>query len=409
MGRHSVLNRRLSVLLGASLLSWMVGNGLFPLLPLYALERGATVEGAGFILAAGFIGLAAGSLAAPWLARVVGSYQRAYVGVALVQVSAYTLLGYAPTTWYLLALLVIAWFGAGLTSTMVHVMTSLAVGPAERGRAFGLLAVAPPLGALAGATILGRVATVGGYRLAFAGGALLIFSAALVMAFGMPRAGTEPPRSATLGPRPRPLAVAVLPEIGLLLSALLASTALFFGRLAAPLLMHTLRFDPQAVAATVALGGLVTAPVVPLIGLLSDRLGRRPLILATYLLIATALGALAIAASHWQFSVAAALLSLGFAAHGLVTAALAGDMLPPDVLPRTLGRLSAGTWTAAVIAFAGGGVLLERLAAPMLCLLAALLALGAILPLTLTIQVASAEPTPASLQPEQSSAVEASQ
>jgi MFS family permease len=71
-----VLNRRLRTLLGASVLTWMVGNGLFPLLPLYAVELGATVEGTGMLLAAGFAALAAGSLAAPRLARAVGSYKR---------------------------------------------------------------------------------------------------------------------------------------------------------------------------------------------------------------------------------------------------------------------------------------------------------------------------------------------
>jgi MFS family permease len=142
-------------------------------------------------------------------------------------------------------------------------------------------------------------------------------------------------------------------------------------------MMDALSFDPRAIAATTAVGGLITAPLVPLIGALSDRLGRRLVLVGTYLLIAAASVVLAIADQFWQFSLAAALLSLGFAVGGSVSAALAGDLIAATALPNTLGRLSTVTWIGAVIAFGGGGALLGSMQVPSLCLLAALLAVSA--------------------------------
>jgi MFS family permease len=380
MTKKRVITRPIGVLLWASLLNWTTGNGLFPLLPLYALERGATIEAAGMVLAIGFVGLAAGSIIAARLTRIVGSRKRAYIGAALLQALAYALLGRATEAWQLLILLPCAWLGAGVATTTVQVLAGLATSTERRGRVFGMLALAPPVGAMIGATVLGALAARNGYGAAFDAGALLVLGAAFVMAAGMP--ADEPL------PTPEPAARRVRAgsprsgvEMLLLLGALLAATALFFGRLTTPVFMHALNFDPQAIAATAAVGGLVTVPFVLLLSDLSDRLGRRPMLIATYGLIALASGILALADQPWHFYLAAALLSLGFAASGSVTAALAGDLLPPTALPAALGRLSAITWIAAVIAFAGGGALLSHVSAPALCLGAALLALSAGMPL----------------------------
>lgn len=377
MSVEQARRRRLGVLLGASLLNWTTGNGLFPLLPLYALERGVAVEGAGMLLAAGFGGLAAGSLLAARLASAIGGPARAYVGAALLQAGGYALLGRATAEWQLVALLSITWLGAGVAGTTAQVLAGSLASAASRGRVFGLLALAPPLGALIGASLLGAVAAHSGYGRALDSGACLVLGAGLLMALGMRArgdAGAEPAAADRPG---RGAARAGPAELLLLAAALLGSTALFFGRLATPVLMHALGFDPQAIAATAAVGGLLTAPFVPLVGALSDRLGRRPVLIGTYALVALASVTLGSATQLWQFSLGAALLSLGFAVGGSVSAALAGDLIPAARLPQALGRLGASSWVAAVIAFAGGGALLGRVAAPALCLLAALVATGA--------------------------------
>jgi MFS family permease len=393
MTKKHVITRPIGVLLWASLLNWTTGNGLFPLLPLYALERGATIEAAGTMLAAGFVGLAVGSIIAARLSRIVGSRKWTYVGAAVLQTLAYALLGRATEAWQLLILLLCAWLGAGVATTTIQALVGLAASAERRGRVFGLFALAPPVGAVIGAALLGALAARSGYHAAFDAGALLVLGAAFLVALSMPADPLSPTGEPAADRPVRPAWWRSRIEVALLFGALLASTALFFGRLTTPVVMLALSFDAQAIAATAAVGGLVTAPFVLLLGDLSDRLGRRPMLIATYGLIALASGILALADQPWHFYLAAALLSLGFAASGSVTAALAGDLLPPTALPAALGRLSAITWIAAVVAFAGGGALLGHVAASALCLAAALLALSAGLPLALlhrTLHVAQA-------------------
>lgn len=377
MTRSNAVNRSLIALLLASLLSWTAGNGLFPLLPGYAIERGATVAGAGLVLAAGFIGLAAGSLAANRLARAAGSRKWAYLGASLLQALCYALMGWAASVWHLLALLAAAWLCAGVTTTLAQVIAGLGADARRRGRVFGLLMLTIPLGALVGASSLGALVMLAGYRATFAAAGLLALGAALVAGAGLPADVCRGTPAAGRAPAAEPGRAYAAIQALLLCGALLASVALFFGRLATPVLMRSLMFNPQAIAGSAAVGGLVTAPFVLLVGELSDRLGRRRLLGGMYLLIALGVGLLAAAGELWQFYLAAALLSLGSSAGTSVAAALAGDLLPASALAPTLARLSAASWAAAVLAFAGGGYLLDRVAAPALCLGVALLALGA--------------------------------
>jgi MFS family permease len=349
---------------------------LFPLHSLYALERGATIELAGMVLAGGFLGLAVGSMTATRLSRLVGRDELAYVVAALIQACAYTLMGRATELWQVVALLASAWIGAGQAVTVVQVMVGRAVSAERRGRAFGLLALAPPLGALLGASLLGAIAKGGGYEWAYDAGAMLVLGAGLMMAAVMAAEEADEPKLPSPGPRARTAANWSVAELGLLLSVLLASTAQSFGQLATPVTMRALGFDPQAIAATAAIGGLVTAPFILLIGEMSDRLGRRPMLVGSSVLIAVASIVLAFADQYWQFSLAAALLALGVAITSSASAALAGDLIPMVMLPHTLARLSTITWVGAVIAFGGGGALLGHVGAPVMCLGAAILALS---------------------------------
>ncbi len=61
------MNRRLLYpLLMASLVSWVLGNGLAPLLPVYASQLGASPGLVGFYLSISYLALAPGSLTAGW-------------------------------------------------------------------------------------------------------------------------------------------------------------------------------------------------------------------------------------------------------------------------------------------------------------------------------------------------------
>ena len=59
--------KQLLLLFFGLLVPWTVGNGLTPLLPVYALQLGASQAVAGYYLALVFLALAGGTLFAGWL------------------------------------------------------------------------------------------------------------------------------------------------------------------------------------------------------------------------------------------------------------------------------------------------------------------------------------------------------
>jgi MFS family permease len=162
-----------------------------------------------------------------------------------------------------------------------------------------------------------------------------------------------------------------------LLAALLSSTTVYVGRLTTSLSMHSIGLSPSAVASTAVVGGLVTLPITPLIGILSDRLGRRCLLVVSYALAAGGVVLLSTATELWQFWMATALLFAATTANGSVAAALATDLLPRNALRRGMSWLNSMTWVAGIIGFAGTGYLTDRLGTTTTCLIAALLASAA--------------------------------
>jgi MFS family permease len=119
--------------------------------------------------------------------------------------------------------------------------------------------------------------------------------------------------------------------------------------------MQAQGFGPGAIGSTVLVGGLLTVPLLPLIGMLADRLGRRPVTMLAYGLSALGMLTLAGAVDLWQLWIATALLSIGSSACGALTAALAADLLPGSLLARGFGRLGVANWVAASLGSVGVG------------------------------------------------------
>jgi len=62
-----VRTKQLVALFLCNLIVWTMGNGLVPLLPVYASQLGADQAVAGYYMAFSFLALAAGTLAGGWL------------------------------------------------------------------------------------------------------------------------------------------------------------------------------------------------------------------------------------------------------------------------------------------------------------------------------------------------------
>ena len=355
--------KQLLALFFCNLIIWSLGNGLVPLLPVYAATLGTTPAVIGYYMAASYLAMALGTIATGRLVEWVGSYKRLLFGSGVICAPAIGLMGQATNTGQLVALTMLVWFLVGVIVALLNIVAGLSVDPAQRGRIFGIIFLSVPLGALAGGATLGALADWGGYSTMFLAMALVWLGLPVGSAFFLTESETphRSPRSRSLNATPlilnRRFALVFLATI-------LSSVTIFMGRLGTSLSMESLHFTSTLVSSTAAVGGLIALPVIPLLGLLSDRVGRRGLLVLLY--ITATLGVLVLnsASALWHFWLAASLLSISAYGNGTLSAALANDLLSRESLNRGLSLFSSTMWIAGIIGIASTGYLMDHLGPP---------------------------------------------
>jgi MFS family permease len=383
MSRQDV-NRQLVYLFISNFAILFIGMGLFPLLPVYASQFGATSTVVGVYLAIVYLSITAGTMMTGWLADRF-TRKRTFVAAGVLGAPALALLGQATALWQVVILTATVWFAGGVGLALVSVFTGLYADKSSRGKSFSLLALSSPLGAVIGGTVVGRLVEWQGYPLMFAALALVWSAWPLVALWKVQdkppvlsaRAPTDPaPGTARQGKwastgRERRVGTRAsgsknAARLGstfqlLLVATLLSAVTVRVGRMGLSLSMQAEQFSPGAIANATVIGGLVTIPVTLWFGTLSDRLGRKRLLMAGFLVAAG--GALTLSMAHqlWQFWLASALLLVAVSANGSVAAAFATDLLAPEALSRGMPRLHAMNWIAGIVGFAGGGYLMDTL------------------------------------------------
>lgn len=132
------------------------GMGLFPILPVYGAQFGASSTEAGLYLTIIYVALSAGSFLPGWLAgRVSG--KTLFVAAGAAGIPALALMGQVTAFWPLVLLTTVVWFSGGINLALISVYTGQAAHEAERGKSFSLLVLATPLGALIGGVTVGVV------------------------------------------------------------------------------------------------------------------------------------------------------------------------------------------------------------------------------------------------------------
>ena len=373
--RSLVANKQLLYLFFSSALVPFVGMGLLPILPLYAAQFGATPTAVGLYYAITYLASLMGVLLTERLARWL-SYRGAFIIAGALGIPPLALMGQVTTLWQLVLLTAAVWFFGTAVMTLVSVLTGLLANGKSRGQWFSLMVLVYPLGALFGGTAVGQLIARHGYPVMFIvlGATWIILPA--VGLFGLNGKQFSRPVPAAperKGATPGPGQTFYL----LLLTSLLGGTAVHVGRLGTPLSMQVLDFSAGAVASTATVSGLITIPIVLLIGVLSDRLGRKRFLMLAYLLAAGGVLTLAVASALWHFWLAATLLLIASSVKGAVASALATDTLAPAALGRGLSRLNATDSVASILLFAGAGYIIDTLGTMALYGLAATLAVAA--------------------------------
>ena len=161
--RNLIPNKQILYLFFCSVIILFVGMGLFPVLPLYTAQFGATRSVVGLYFAVMYAANAADSLLAGWLAARF-SHKRLFVAVQALGVPALALIGQAAALWQVVALMSIVWFCGGMGIALINALTGLHADGKRRGRSFSLISLALPLGALFGGATVGPFRPQGGLR-----------------------------------------------------------------------------------------------------------------------------------------------------------------------------------------------------------------------------------------------------
>lgn len=332
-----------------NLVIFFIGTGLFPLLPLLAGEFGASQTVIGLYLAITYTAIATGSFIAGGLSARF-SLKRLFVGTGMLGTAALILLGQAVALWQVVVLTAVIWFSGGIGLALVTILIGLQANDKSRGKSFGLMYLARPLSAVVGGLVAGQLVTRYGYTIMLSVMALVWSGwplAAILLLDGQIAATSPAAKSKTPAGRQKFSRAFYL----VLLAAFLANATVYMGRLGTSLSMKGFDFSASAVASTAVIGGLISIPLTPMIGSLSDRLGRYRLLMLTYLL--AGIGALILGAAFdlWHFWLETALLFIATSANGTVIPALATDLLPAAQLQRGLSIVSAMNWVAGILSF----------------------------------------------------------
>lgn len=377
--------RQLVALFLCSIVPWTVGNGLVPLLPVYAASLGASEAVSGLYLAVCYLGLALGALSAGALSERLGRRKLILLIAGVVSIPLTWGMGRAGNVGQLTALTVALWFLGGLGFALINILAGLQAGEDERGRVFGILGLASGVGALVGGLGTGAAVDRWGFPTMLAGLALFValwpLSSLLLREVRTPRGQAQPETPDA----PAQARVALGRGFWLLIGASLASAcANFVAVLGRSIEMDGLAFPAIAIAGTAAISAAVTMPLTVWLARLSDVLGRKRFLVAGCLLGAAGLVALLFSTALWHFVAASVLLSLAVSLISSVGSAWITDLVPRDALGRAMALSSATGWVAGILGFLAGGQAIQHLGlSPAYGLAVGLMVVAGILTLTI--------------------------
>ena len=363
-----------------NLIPFTVGNGLLPLLPIYAGKLGANAVVTGYYLACTYIAITIGALSAAWVSDGLHRRKLPIILASFIMALLTWMFSYVNTIWGLALLTALIWYSGGLSLALLGILAGLSIGENERGKIFGLLALTNGLGSLVGGLGIGWLADRWSYTVMFHAIALLTLVMVIFALLLEEKAGKQPPTSN--------IQEKELTGLGLnfnlfFLSAIFFSIPGFFVILLRSWVMDKLGFGSLDITSTVAIGGLVSLPVPYLMGLISDRMGRKTFLYITYLCGFLSVIVLAFSRELWHFWLAFILRGLALGGTG-VRNALVTDMVHQDSLGKGLAVINSSDWIGGVIGFLTTGFLYQNLgfASPFIiggCL--ALAAIGMLIPI----------------------------
>jgi DHA1 family tetracycline resistance protein-like MFS transporter len=328
------------------------------LLPIYALERGASKTSSGLFLAFAYLCLALGTVATGLLSKDFKHRKWLIVTSGLLMVSLLWLISKTTTFLQLAGATGLSWFLGGVVFSQAATLTGLAADSTDRGVAFGILGMTNGLGSLIGGIGIGYIAEHFGFTVVYESMAAFCI---LILIGGF--ISVESPGSPATSPvereRSHGTTLGVLLVL-LLVSQLMLSVTIATGGLGRSLTMSRGGFSKFAINVTTSISGIVILCISLLLGWLSDRIGRRWIMIVIYLVMSASLVLLAFSRTIWQFYVSAGLSAFSFIPFSVGPAYIM-DIVPKERAARGVSLFQTAFWAGTIVGMAATGLAFDKL------------------------------------------------
>ncbi|MBD3344067.1 MAG: MFS transporter [Chitinivibrionales bacterium] len=348
--------RQTTALFITSLVPFVVGNGLLPHLPVYARTFGASSFASGYYVAIAFTATAIGSIIAGKLSDLLDRRKVLLWFSTGCMVPLIYLMGMATSFSQLAVLTGLVWFFGGAAISLVAILVGLSADTPKRGRSFGIVGITVPAGTLIGGIVIGPIIDHSGYGTMFL--VLSCFSLLSPIAILLLH-DKSTNRSEThvavqhSDKRVRRLFILVL------FAQLIAMIANGSGHLGRSLSMDMLEYSSTSISTTAIAAGLIALPIPFLLGYLSDKFGRKKVLLSAYLSGALSLILFAVSVRIWHFWIGASFLAvLGVSLS--IGPALMTDIFPKKNIGSAISLFQGFSWIGSIVGSAGFGYVFQR-------------------------------------------------
>lgn len=368
--------KQLYVLFLCSLVPWTIGNGVTPLLPVYASELGSKPSFIGYYLSIAWLALTIGTFTAGWLSDRFQKRKAILIGAGTLAVPTAWLMGQVTTAWQLTVLTPLLWFFGGITLTLLMTIAGLFAGEDERGKIFGILTLTEAIGTILGGFTTGNIVDRWGYETLFFFVAFLQGLLPLIGLFLEDKTTHQEEEEETVENAGSRFGVSFYL---ILLANTIVSIAFFVYTLGESLYMYSLNFSLADITGVGAVGALVSLPIVPLAGRLSDRFNRKLLLALCFFIGSCSLIILSMSTQLWHFWVAGTLAITQGYVGTTVGLALTADIVPQESLGKGVAMFHSTYWIGGIIGFSLAGLAIEALGTQTSFIISAMIVFSAIL------------------------------
>jgi MFS family permease len=334
------------VLYLCNFLDLTIGNGIFPLLPVYAAQFGATPGLIGIYLACANIAIVLGSILGGWLSDHLQKRKLLYIICTILNMFLFFLVGRVTSIWQLILITAIIWFAGGIKLTMLLTLLGLYVKKSKRRSAFLILTLTGTFGVIVGGLTFGLIADIWSYPSLFN-----IIGLSMVLLLGLTFFIREIRIQKKTNSENQVIGIAAFPKVFykfLLINTVAGIGASIFvvGR---SIVMYNLNLTSTNISHTSAIGAIVSVPLILTINWLFNHFSHKKFLVIALALEFLFLIILGNATSLWHFWLGSILMVLYYNLLQSAGKTITTDLIPKKSLGKGLSFFATSGWIGFII------------------------------------------------------------